>query len=79
MFNYQGLTRMEVHPHEPLKQARTLINSLTLTWDALFDRNAKFLLTLTYKKKAPQSKEGGMTTGQCLSVGKQLLVYPLTF
>jgi hypothetical protein len=44
---------MEVHPHEPLKQARTLINSLTLTWDALLDRNAKFLLILTYKKREP--------------------------
>jgi hypothetical protein len=40
---------MEVHPHEPLKQARTLINSLTLTWDALLDRNAKFLLILIFK------------------------------
>jgi hypothetical protein len=44
---------MEVHPHEPLKQARTLINPHTLTWDALLDRNAKFLLTLTYKNGHP--------------------------
>jgi hypothetical protein len=44
-----------------------------------FARNAKFLLTLTFKKKAPQSKEGGMTTGQCLSVGKQLFVHPVIF
>jgi hypothetical protein len=50
---------MEVHPHEPLKQARTLINSLTLTWDALLDRNAKFLLILTNNKWPPNVDPGG--------------------
>jgi hypothetical protein len=48
---------MGVHPHEPLKQAGALINPHTMTWDALLDPNAKFLLTLI-NKKAPLTGGG---------------------